>query len=123
MTVAALILMGVIAGALATALGIGGGVIYVPALVVLFSFEQHIAQGTSLAVILPTAIIGTVIHHRHRRIQWRAAITVGVFGVLGALAGSRIALALDGALLRRLFSVLLVIVAGRLLIRTLRRPS
>jgi len=58
--IAALITLGLFAGAAAAALGLGGGVIFVPSLVVLFGFEQHIAQGTSLAVIFPTAIVATV---------------------------------------------------------------
>lgn len=122
MTVVALILIGLAAGTLATALGIGGGVVFVPALVVLLGFSQHLAEGTSLAVIVPTALIGTWGHHRHRRIEWRTAITIGAFGIVGGLAGSRLALTLDAALLRRMFSVLLVAVAVRLLFQTF-KPS
>ncbi len=120
MTVVALVLIGIAAGTLATALGVGGGVVFVPALVVLLAFSQHVAQGTSLAVIVPTAAIGTIIHHRNRRVEWRTAVIVGAFAVLGALAGSRLALSLDAIVLRRMFSVLLVVVAGRLLLGVLR---
>ncbi len=56
------VLLGLLTGLLASTLGIGGGIIFVPSLVVFFSFEQHIAQGTSLAVIVPTAIVGTLVH-------------------------------------------------------------
>lgn len=121
MTLVALILIGLTAGALATALGIGGGVVFVPALVVLLGFSQHLAEGTSLAVIVPTTIIGTWVHHRHGRIEWRTALTVGAFGILGGLAGSRLALSLDAVSLRRMFAVLLLVVAARLLRQTLRR--
>ena len=123
MTIVALIVIGFVAGTLATALGVGGGVVYVPALVVLLSFAQHAAQGTSLAVILPAAVIGTAIHHQHGRVQWPTAITVGLFGIVGALAGSRLALSLDAALLRRMFSILLLLVAARMFIRALRRST
>lgn len=121
MTVLALVLIGLVAGALATALGIGGGVVFVPALVVLLGFGQHLAEGTSLAVIVPTTIIGAWVHHRHGRIEWRTALTIGGFGVIGGLVGSRLALALEADVLRRLFAVLLLVVAARLLHQTLKR--
>lgn len=121
MTVVGLVLIGLTAGALATALGIGGGVVFVPALVVLLGFSQHLAEGTSLAVIVPTTLIGTWVHHRHGRIEWRTALTVGGFGILGGVAGSRLALSLDADVLRRMFAVLLIIVAARLLQQVAKR--
>jgi len=120
MTTVALVVIGLTAGTLGSALGIGGGIVYVPSLVVLLSFEQHLAEGTSLAVILPSALIGSLVHHRHGRIEWRTALTVGVFGVIGGLIGSRLALSLDGAVLRRMFAGLLMVAAVRLLRQTLR---
>ena len=83
--VAGLITLGLIAGSIAAALGIGGGVIYVPVLVVLFSFDQHMAQGTSLAIILPTAVVATVAHTRLGNVRWRLAIPVAVAGIAGAV--------------------------------------
>ena len=122
MTVALLIVVGLLAGTMAAALGVGGGIVFVPALVVLLDFTQHEAQGTSLVVIVPTAIIATVVHARHGRVDWRAALPVAVGGVCGALAGAALALQLDGGLLRRLFAVLLIALAIRMLLRT-RRPN
>ncbi len=122
MTVAMLILVGLLAGTMAAALGVGGGIVFVPALVVLFDFTQHEAQGTSLAVIIPTAIIATVVHARHGRVDWRAALPVAVGGAGGAVAGAALALRLDGEVLRRLFAVLLIALAIRMLLRA-RRPS
>lgn len=115
MTVALLIIIGVGAGLLASALGVGGGVVFVPALVVVLGFEQHLAEGTSLAVIAVTATIGTWTHHRHRRVDWRTAAGIAVAAVAGALAGSTIALRLDADLLRQLFAIFLVIVAIRMM--------
>lgn len=116
MTVVGLVALGLVAGALAASLGVGGGIVIVPALVVLFDFSQHAAQGTSLAVIVPTAIVGAAVHARARRVEWRLAFWVAAGGILGAVAGSRVALALDGRVLRRMFAVLLVILAVRLLV-------
>ena len=120
MTIVGFLVLGLAAGAFAAALGLGGGIIFVPVLVVFFSFVQQDAQGTSLAVMLPTAIVGTVVHHRRGRVAWRLAIPVGMGGIVGALAGSRLALALHPDLLRRLFATLLVVLLVRLVIQQMR---
>ena len=112
--IAALITLGLFAGAIAAALGLGGGVIFVPSLVVLFGFEQHIAQGTSLAVIFPTAIVATVAHARLGNVRWRLSIPIGLAGIAGAVLGAQVALQLDADLLRRLFGIFLVLLAARM---------
>ena len=112
-----LVALGLVAGAAAAALGIGGGVLIVPALVVLFGFEQHTAQGTSLAVILPTAVVATIGHARHGRVAWRIAAPLAITGIAGAFVGAQIALSLDDDVLRRLFAVLLTALAIRMAMR------
>ena len=112
--IAALMTLGLLAGAMAAALGLGGGVIFVPSLVVLFGFEQHIAQGTSLAVIFPTAIVATVAHARLGNVRWRLSIPIGLAGIAGAVLGAQVALQLDADLLRRLFGIFLVLLAARM---------
>ncbi len=111
-TAIGLALLGLLAGGAAAALGVGGGIVFVPALVIVFSFDQQLAQGTSLAVILPTALVAAIVHHRGRRVVWPVAAWVSTGAVAGALAGSRIALALDPNLLRRLFATLLLVLAA-----------
>jgi len=118
--IVALVAIGLLAGLLAASLGIGGGIIYVPALVSLFEFLQHRAQGTSLAVIIPTAIIAALVHAREDRVVWPVAIPLGIGGIVGGLLGAQTALALSAPLLRRLFAVFLVIAAIRMLARTRR---
>lgn len=115
-----LVLLGLFAGTVAAALGVGGGVIYVPALVVIFAFEQHVAQGTSLAVILPTAIVATAAHARLGNVQWPLAVPIAIAGIIGAVLGASIALNLDADLLSRLFGVFLLIVAARMAWRAYR---
>jgi len=110
--------LGLVAGSLAATLGIGGGVIYVPALVTFFAFTQHTAQGTSLAIIVPTTIVAAVGHARARRILPRLAVALGAAGILGAIAGARVALIADEQVLRRMFAVVLVVVAVRMALRT-----
>ena len=109
------VVLGLVSGLIASTLGIGGGIIFVPSLVVFFGFEQHLAQGTSLAVILPTALVGTYLHSKRGRVEWRVAGLVAVGGVVGGLVGSAFALSIDPDLLRRLFAVMLVVIAARML--------
>ena len=96
--IAALITLGLFAGTMAAALGLGGGVIFVPSLVVLFGFEQHIAQGTSLAVIFPTAIVATIAHAKMGNVRWHLSVPIGLAGIAGAVLGARVALQLDADL-------------------------
>ena len=106
--------IGVAAGFLAGLLGIGGGLLMVPAMVLLLGFDQHVAQGTSLVVIIPAALAGTYAHYRSGRVSIRDAAFLAAGGVAGALLGSTSALSVDDALLRRLFGIFLVVVAVQL---------
>lgn len=109
--------LGLFAGTMAAALGVGGGIIFVPALVIVAGFDQHLAQGTSLAIILPTAIVSATVHARGGRVVWRIAIPIGLVGIAGALLGARAAIGLDPEVLSKLFGALLVVVAIRMFLR------
>jgi uncharacterized membrane protein YfcA len=115
--IAGLIVIGISAGLLGSAIGVGGGIIIVPALVLFFAFDQHLAQGTSLAVILPTAVVSTLGHARAGRVRWRLALQLAAAGLVAALVGARFALVIDADQLSRLFAVLLVAVAIRMAFR------
>ncbi|MBT8216080.1 MAG: sulfite exporter TauE/SafE family protein [Acidimicrobiia bacterium] len=116
--VAVLIAVGFGAGMLSATLGVGGGVVFVPALVTLAGLEQQAAQGTSLAVILPTVLIGTTVHARAGRIDWPVGALAGAGGILGGLVGAQVALGLPADVLSRLFAGFLVVMAVRMLPRT-----
>lgn len=113
---AQLAIVGVAAGFLAGLLGVGGGIVLVPAMVLLFGFDQHVAQGTSLLVILPAALTGSYTHHRNGRLVLRDAALLAAGGVIGAVLGSVFALSLEDVLLRRLFAVFLLLSALRILL-------
>ena len=113
---AALGAIGVGAGFLAGLLGIGGGLLMVPAMVLLLGFDQHVAQGTSLVVIIPAALLGSVTHYRKQRVSLRDAALLAVGGTVGALIGSLSALSVDDTILRRLFGVFLLVVAAQLVL-------
>lgn len=106
-----LVVIGVAAGVLAGLLGVGGGIIMVPAMVVLFGMPGALARGTSLAVILPTSIMGTVRNRKRGNADLRAAAAVGLAGVASSFPAGLIATRLDDRLSNVLFAVLLVLVA------------
>jgi uncharacterized protein len=108
------IALGLAAGVLAGLFGVGGGILFVPALTIVLGVEQHSAQGTSLLAIIPTVVVGTWRQHRYGNVRWRPAITLGLAGVAGVVAGGFLAESLSGGVLRRLFGVLLLLTAAQL---------
>jgi uncharacterized protein len=110
----ALVGLGVGAGILAGLLGVGGGIVIIPVLVVFFSVTDAVAKGTSLAVIIPTALIGTLGNVRHSNADLEAAAVVGLLGAGSAYLGSHLALHMSARLSSTLFAVLLMLVALRM---------
>ena len=116
-TAAALaVLLGLGAGVLAGMFGVGGGILFVPTLVAL-GLSPHQAAATSLLAIVPTAIVGVWRQRRYGNVRARAALTLGLASISGVEAGVRIAVALPEHALRRLFGVLLLLVAAQLAYR------
>ena len=114
--------VGLVAGSFAGMLGVGGGIVMVPSMVLFLGQQQQIAQGTSLLVIVATASAGTVANARRGLLDVRAALLLGAGGICGAVAGSLLAVdVLDESVLRRVFGVVVLLVAARLVIR--RRPA
>lgn len=113
--------IGLGAGVLAAMLGIGGGIVFVPAMVTLYAFPQHVAQATSLAAMVPTMVIAAATHARAKRVDWALAVTLGAGGLLGGVFGALTALEISAPILRRLFAALLVVVAVRMVVETRRR--
>jgi uncharacterized membrane protein YfcA len=112
------LLVGTGAGVLSGLFGVGGGIIIVPALV-LAGLSQRQATGTSLAaLLLPVGALAVLQYAARHEVDWRSALLIAVGLALGALLGARLAGSLSNALLQRVFAVLLLIVAVRLLIRT-----
>jgi uncharacterized protein len=115
LAIAAFALLGLAAGALSAVMGVGGGVLLVPAYVLLFGLTQHAAEGTSLLVIVPTALVGALRHTRHGYTNWRLGLGMGAVGALGGLAGAQAALALTSPTLQRAFAVFLAVMGLRML--------
>ncbi len=113
------IAVGVAAGAYAGLLGVGGGIVMVPAMVLLLDQPQTVAEGTSLLAIVGTALVAARTHRRNRLIvpKWARLLAAG--GVGGAVLGSFLAVAVinDEDLLRKIFGVFLLVMAARIAIR------
>ncbi len=109
--------IGLISGFFGGVAGIGGGIVIVPATVLLLGFTQHEAQGTSLLAIILTSIGATVINRKNRRVRLSDALVVGLGGAVGSVVSSQVALGIDGDVLSAVFGVLAVIIAGRTLLR------
>lgn len=117
LTVVWLIVIGVAVGAIAGMLGIGGGLMTVPILVVLFHVSPALAKGTSLAVVIPTAFSGTLQNYRNKNTDLQAAAIVSSTGIVAAIAGSWLATRMNDALSNFLFAVLLIFIAARMLLQ------
>jgi uncharacterized membrane protein YfcA len=115
--------LGFAAGVLAGLFGVGGGVMFVPTLVLVLGLTQVHAEATSLLAIIPTVLVGAWRQRTHGNVYWRPALIVGIGSIAGAEGGVQIAHALPEDLLRRLFAVLMLVVAANLAWRTLRPRS
>ena len=99
---------------LAGLLGVGGGILIVPFLVLAVGMSQHEAEATSLLVILPTALAGSVALRRRDVGDLPVALALGTVGALGAVLGALLALSLPADVLRSVFAILLAVVGIRL---------
>ncbi len=110
----ALLLLGVAAGILSGMFGIGGGVVIVPVLTLLFAFGQKEATGTSLAVLLfPVSFFAVLAYHRKKLLSIPVAALIATGLIVGALGGAQIALALPDTALKQLYGVFLIYVGWR----------
>jgi uncharacterized protein len=110
--------IGLAAGILGGFFGVGGGVLIVPALVLLLGVEQHSAVGTSLGALLPpVGILGAYEYYKHGQLNITFAILLGAGLLLGGYFGAKIAVTLSGLVLRRAFAIFLIIVSVRLLMK------
>jgi uncharacterized membrane protein YfcA len=118
--VVALLAVGLATGILAGLLGVGGGIVMVPAMIVLFGIPPVIAKGTSAAVIIPAALMGTWRNRAKGNADLRAATVVGLAGVVTAAIGATVADRMSQTVSNVLFALLLSAVAVRLIVQLLR---
>ena len=115
-TIVIIILIGLAAGILGGMVGIGGGIVIVPALVYFLSFSQHQAQGNSLALMLfPVGILGVVNYYRSGYVDFRYAGLLAIGFVVGSYLGSRFSLSLPQLTVKKVFAVVMLLVALKML--------
>jgi uncharacterized membrane protein YfcA len=115
-----LVVLGLITGTLAGLLGVGGGVIVVPALLLLFGTSDLIAKGTSLLMMIPTAVSGTIGNLRRRNVDLVAAGLVGIAACTTTALGAWIATIIDPELGNILFAAFLIVIAAQMALRAIR---
>jgi uncharacterized protein len=115
-TILALLVIGLAAGMLSSMVGIGGGTIIVPALVILLAMSQKMAQGTSLAMLLPPiGILAVMNYYKAGYVDFKIAAILCIAFIAGSYFGSKLALNLEESTLKRIFGVFLMILAVKYL--------
>lgn len=110
-----LMILGLFAGYLSGMVGIGGGIVMVPVLVLLFGFTQHRAQGTTLALLIfPVGILGVMNYYKTGNVDLKTTLLLCAGFVLGSYLGSKTAIAVSQETLRKVFAFLLVAVAAKM---------
>lgn len=118
------ILVGIAAGILGGLVGVGGGIIIVPALIYFAGFSQKTAQGTSLALImLPVGILGVLQYYKQGHVDFRVVGLLAVGFFIGSFWGSKIALSLSQDTVKKIFAVLMILIAIKMLFIDKRHPE
>ena len=119
--VALTLALGLAGGVLAGLFGVGGGIVFVPALTLGLGLAQLTAEATSLAAIIPVVAVGSYRQHRSGLVDWGSAAIIGLCSLVGVLAGAEIALRLPEQTLRRGFAAFLVLAAVQMALRASRQ--
>ncbi len=111
-----LITIGLLAGAFSGFMGVGGGVVMIPLLMVFLGYSQHQAQGMSLAVLaVPVTFLAAYTYHKSGNpIDWKYALIIASCFIMGGLIGSKLALKIDQVILKKIFALVLLISAIKL---------
>lgn len=115
-TLIMLLVVGLAAGTLAGLVGVGGGVIIIPALVYFLGFSQKEAQGTSLGILLlPVGILASINYYKQGFIDIKIVLIVSAAFIIGGFFGSKLALSISQDVLRKIFGTLLLVLAIKML--------
>lgn len=116
-TLIIILIIGAVTGVVAGMLGIGGAIIMIPALIYFLGFSQQMAQGTSLAVMLPPiGIMATYNYWKAGQVDLKVALLLAAMFLIGSFFGSKLALSIPQAALKKIFGILLMLVAARMLL-------
>ena len=115
--VLAILAVGLLAGIMSGMFGIGGGLVIVPALVIVFGLEQKTATGTSLlALLLPVGILAVLDYHARGKVVWQYGLLIAVGLTVGAYFGSRLTRGVSDLTLKRIYALFLIVVAAYYLV-------
>ncbi len=115
-TIIILIIIGLCAGILSGLVGVGGGIIMVPMFVIFLGITQHNAQGMSLAVMLPpVTFLAVYNYHKAGEVDWKLALIASAVFIIGGFIGSKLALKIDQAILKKVFGFFMLIVAIKMM--------
>ena len=103
------LLAGIISGII-SGTGMGGGTILIFLLTFLMGIEQHTAQATNLIFFIPTSIVAIIVNLKNKNIDLKLAITISIFGIIGAIIGANISIYMDVNLLKKCFGIFLIAV-------------
>ncbi len=116
-TIFILLILGIVAGILSGMVGIGGGIVIVPALVYFLGYSQHQAQGTVLFMfLLPIGILGVFNYYNAGHIEFKTAFIIASTFIVGSYFGSKISIAVDQATLKKVFGVILFLVSLKMIL-------
>lgn len=116
-TVVILLIIGLAAGMLSGLVGVGGGIIIVPALVYFLGFSQHMAQGTSLGLLLPpVGLLAVLNYYKKGYVDPKVVGIMCIAFIIGAFLGSKFSLSISEEKLKKIFAVVLLLIAGKMLL-------
>ena len=109
-TVLSLVIIGVLAGFLSGFVGVGGGILIIPLLIVFLSLTQHQAQGTTLFALLPPiGILAAINYYKAGHVKWEYALIIALTFVVGGYFGSKLSLSLPSSTVRRVFGIIMLL--------------
>jgi hypothetical protein len=120
LTVLVTAVVGVVIGSWSGAMGLGGGLLAVPVLVLFFGVELHTAEGTSLLMFIPNSLVGGYVHLRQGTASLRAATVLGLAAIPGTVVGALVGLALDATVLGLVFGTFALAMALREIVQFVR---
>jgi uncharacterized membrane protein YfcA len=116
-TILILVVIGLLAGILSGFVGVGGGIIIVPALVFMLGLTQHQAQGTSLFVLsFPVVILATLNYWKTGNVNWKFGLIIALTFIVGGYIGSKLSLKMSPGLVKFLFGIIMAYVSFRLIV-------
>ena len=115
-TILILLIIGLLAGFSSGMVGIGGGIIIVPALVFFLGLTQHQAQGVSIGMLLlPVGFLAAFNYYKAGNLDFSKSLIIGASFVMGAYIGSKVSLNIDGAVMKRIFGVIILLISLKLI--------